>query len=112
MKKRLDEIKTKIRKGLAVISTAAATAAVSVAAQASDPFSQTLTTKVIPWLQGVSTTIAILAAIYAGYLKMFPGKNDAEISQKANKIFIGIAVGLLVVWGAPAMITWFVGLVS
>ena len=78
----------------------------------SDPFSSVIWVKVIPVIQGIGSTLAVLAAMYAGYLKMFASKGDPEKDETANKMFLGIAVSLIVIWIAPAFVKWFIALIK
>lgn len=75
----------------------------------SDPFSSVIWDKVIPVIQGIGSTLAVLAAIYAAWLRM---SGDPEKAEKANNWFMGIAIALIVIWIAPAFVKWFITLLT
>lgn len=74
----------------------------------SDPFSNIIWTKVIPVIQGIGSTLAVLAAIYAAILRQ---SDDPEKVEQANEWFLGIAISLIVIWIAPAFVKWFISLI-
>lgn len=85
-------------------------AAVAYAAnEFSDPFSNVIWTKVLPVVQGIGSTLAVLALIYAAVKRM---SGDPEKVDEANKWFIGIAVALIVIWVAPAFVKWLIALIT
>ena len=99
----------KTRTTIVALSMLAAMATL-VAAQEpfSDPFSSIIWTKVLPVVQGIGSTLAVLAAIYAAIIRQ---SGDPEKVEQANKWFLGIAISLIVIWVAPAFVKWFISLI-
>jgi len=100
----------KMRTTIAALLMLAAMATLVAAQEAfSDPFSSIIWTKVIPVVQGIGSTLAVLAAIYAAILRQ---SGDPEKVEQANKVFLGIAISLIIIWIAPAFVKWFITLIK
>lgn len=99
----------KTRITIVALSMLAAMATLAAAQEPfSDPVSKILWDKVLPVAQGIGSTLAVFAAIYAAWLRQ---SGDPEKVETANKWFIGVMISLFVIWVGPMFIKWFISLI-
>lgn len=99
----------KTRTTIVALSMLAAMATLAAAQEPfSDPFSSIIWTKVLPVVQGIGSTLAVLAAIFAAIKRQ---SGDPEKVEESNKWFIGIMISLFVIWVGPMFIKWFISLI-